>query len=287
MENNQPLVSVIMNCYNSDKYLKEAIDSVIAQTYQNWEIIFWDNQSTDKSAEIVKSYNDERIKYFYAVQHTLLGQARNLAVEKAKGEWINFLDCDDMWNFNKLENQLFYATEKAGILYSRMQFVIESDGVNTNMAKSIKINIFPKLKILPSGNIMNDLLYDCFIPLPSALIRKDLFLKVGGIDSNMKVAEDYDIFLKIAFTSEVIAIDKVLCKYRVHSNNMSHTNIQNILEESIFLVKRYLPNKFAKKALIKWELQYLKQLLKYKYYRKFFLKLFKFNFLKIPNFFIK
>ena len=64
MERKNPLVSVIINCYNGEKYLREAIDSVIAQTYSNWEIIFWDNQSTDSSAEIVKSYNDDRIKYY-------------------------------------------------------------------------------------------------------------------------------------------------------------------------------------------------------------------------------
>lgn len=78
---NNPLVSVIMNCYNSETYLKDAI----AQTYENWEIIFWDNQSIDKSPKIVKSYTDKRIKYFYAPEHTLLGEARNKAIEKADG----------------------------------------------------------------------------------------------------------------------------------------------------------------------------------------------------------
>ena len=97
---NKPLVSVIMNCYNSDTYLGEAIDSVISQTYKNWEIIFWDNQSTDKSAEIVKSYDDERIKYFYAPSFTSLYEARNYAIEKANGEYIAFLDCDDKWYKN-------------------------------------------------------------------------------------------------------------------------------------------------------------------------------------------
>ena len=65
INNQKPLVSVIMNCHNGDKYLEEAIKSVIKQTYKNWEIIFWDNNSTDKSAEIVNSFKDDRIKYFY------------------------------------------------------------------------------------------------------------------------------------------------------------------------------------------------------------------------------
>ena len=78
---NQPLVSILINCYNGEKYIREAIDSVIAQTYANWEIIFWDNQSIDSSASIVKSYNDVRIKYYYAPTHTLLYDARKLARE--------------------------------------------------------------------------------------------------------------------------------------------------------------------------------------------------------------
>ena len=66
MQTEEPLVSILMNCFNGEKFLREAVDSVLAQTYQNWEVIFWDNQSTDKSAEIFKSYSDPRLKYFYA-----------------------------------------------------------------------------------------------------------------------------------------------------------------------------------------------------------------------------
>ena len=69
--NNQPLVSIIMNCYNGETYLIQSIESVLSQTYKNWELIFWDNRSNDKSAEIFKSYKDSRFKYFYAPEHTL------------------------------------------------------------------------------------------------------------------------------------------------------------------------------------------------------------------------
>lgn len=272
MENKEPLVSVIMNCYNSDTYLKEAINSVMAQTYQNLEIIFWDNQSTDKSAEIVKSYDDKRIKYFYAPTHTLLGEARNLAIEKASGEWIGILDCDDVWYENKLEIQLDDILDEIGMIYSRAEFLVEETGNSSLMAKSIKKNYYPKRKNLPSGNIFNELLYDCFIPLPSVLIKRDLFEKVGGIDSSLKVAEDYDIFLKIANISHVKAIDEILCKYRVHGNNLSHANIEKTFEESIELVKRYLPDDNARKSLTHWGMMYTLTMIKSKKNTIFFLK---------------
>ena len=86
--NNQPLVSIIMNCYNGEVYLKESIESVLSQTYENWELIFWDNKSEDKSEKIFKSYNEKRFKYYYASQHTILYEARNFAIEKISGEFI-------------------------------------------------------------------------------------------------------------------------------------------------------------------------------------------------------
>ena len=81
----EPLVSIIVNCFNGERFLRQALDSILSQTYQNWEVIFWDNQSTDKSAEIYKSYNEERFKYFYAPKHTLVAEARNLAIDKSTG----------------------------------------------------------------------------------------------------------------------------------------------------------------------------------------------------------
>ena len=80
-----------MNCYNGEKYLREAIDSIYAQSYENWEIIFWDNCSTDSSAEIAKSY-DEKIKYFTVSSKLELGEARKLATEHARGKYLAFLD---------------------------------------------------------------------------------------------------------------------------------------------------------------------------------------------------
>ena len=102
IESKKPLVSIIINCYNGEKYLREAIDSIYSQTYVNWEIIFWDNCSTDRSAEIAKSF-DHRLRYYCTVDTTPLGAARNLAIKKTKGKYIAFLDCDDLYLPEKLE----------------------------------------------------------------------------------------------------------------------------------------------------------------------------------------
>ena len=123
---NQPLVSIIMNCYNGEAYLSESIESVLSQTYKNWELIFWDDKSVDKSAEIFKSYKDERFKYYYAPKHTLLYEARNQAIEKSSGEFIAFLDTDDFWAKDKLELQIpFFRDLKVGVVYGNLFIVNE------------------------------------------------------------------------------------------------------------------------------------------------------------------
>ena len=104
--NKQPLVSIIMNCFNGETYLKESIESVLSQTYKNWELIFWDNKSKDKSADIFKSYNEKKLKYYYAHEHTNLYKARNEAIKKSNGDFIAFLDSDDFWEQDKLELQV-------------------------------------------------------------------------------------------------------------------------------------------------------------------------------------
>ena len=135
--NNQPLVSVIMNCFNGEKYLRGAIDSVISQTYKNWEIIFWDNQSNDNSAQIFKEYKDERLKYYCAPSHIeILYKARNYALKKANGEFIAFLDVDDWWLPEKLEKQIpLFDDPEVGMVYGNAWLFFEKKKQKKNLQK--------------------------------------------------------------------------------------------------------------------------------------------------------
>ena len=93
----QPLVSVIMNCYNGERYLTNSIQSVLNQDYKKLGINFWDNKSEDRSKKIFMKFKDKRLKYYCAKKFTNLYAARNLAIKKAKGEILTFLDVDDLW----------------------------------------------------------------------------------------------------------------------------------------------------------------------------------------------
>jgi len=240
-----PLVSVIINCYNGERYLREAIDSVRDQTYSNWELIFWDNQSTDSSAEICQSYNDSRIHYFYAPEHTLLGCARNLAVEKAQGTWIAFLDCDDTWLTHKLEEQVKIVSEETdelGLIYTQAEIKFESlkKSVFTSLLEYSR-NTLPSgyNKFLPEGRVFDLLACENFIPFSTVLINRKFYLKVGGSNQKYRQAEDYDVCLKISAIAKLRALSAVHCYYRVHDLNLSHNQIEVGLIEWLDILRQF------------------------------------------------
>src|SRR5678816_3554086 len=119
-----PTVTVLMNCYNSDRFLDEAIRSVFDQTYPDWEIVFWDNQSTDRSPEIARRY-EGRLRYFRGETFLTLGAARNEALKKAQGRYVALLDCDDLWLPDKLEKQVLLMEKNAslGLVFSDASFI--------------------------------------------------------------------------------------------------------------------------------------------------------------------
>ena len=146
-----PLVSIIMNCFNCSAYLSEALDSVSQQTFKDYEIIFWDNLSTDGSGEIALRYG-EPLRYFRGKEFLSLGSARNAALEKVRGKYIAFLDCDDVWFPEKLDRQvkLLESKEELGLVYSD-SLVIDSQG---NLLRKTYFRI-PKPS---SGRVFNNLL---------------------------------------------------------------------------------------------------------------------------------
>jgi glycosyltransferase involved in cell wall biosynthesis len=224
-------VSVIMNCYNSDEFLNEAILSVLNQTYQNFELIFWDNQSTDQSAHILHSYQDERIRYFYADKFTSLGEARNLAISMATGEWIAFLDADDIWDSNKLTTCVTALknhpnSDQVTMIYSKTKMI---DNNGKNIGEYIKND---------SGYIHDTLLSEGnFIVQSSIMVRLDTFKSVGGINPLLTYCPDYDLSLKVTNHNLTIGINDYLTSYRVHEGSITSTKIyNNSIEEIDFLI---------------------------------------------------
>lgn len=204
------LVSVIMNCHNSQKYLRQSILSVINQSYKNWEIILWDNKSTDKSREIVKSFKNKKIKYYYSNKFTNLGKARNLAVQKAKGKYIAFIDTDDTWPKNKLQIQMkFLKKNKFKICFTNFNNFYQNKGI-----KEKKVKRF--IKKITTQSLLND--YP--LGIITVIMEKSLF-KLKKFNEKLNILEDFDLFIHISFFTNIGFINKVLADYRIHGKNFT------------------------------------------------------------------
>ena len=236
----KPKVSIIIPVYNAEKFLSETIESVIAQTYTDWEIIAVDDGSTDRSREILRKY-EQRLPLKIRVitqKNSGVSIARNNAIAIAKGEYIAFLDHDDLWLPDKLEKQveLLDSNKELGLVYSD-SYVIGEKG-NLTRRKTLFESVKPF-----RGNAFNELFYDNFIPLLTAIIRKEVLNKVGMFDPKYKIAEEYDLFLKIAEYYPVDFVEQPLAKYRIHDKSVSRNSGVAPVSENFQIVEYWLNKK--------------------------------------------
>jgi len=226
----QPLVSVIMNCYNGEKYMQEAIESVYAQKYKNWEIIFWDNASTDGSAQIANAYNS-KFKYFLGEKTIPLGAARNKALEQCSGEYIAFLDCDDLWLPDKLLMQIpLFENNKIGIVISNVLYF-------SSNRRGKKLY---SLRKPPIGKVFKKLLENYYIAMPTVIIREESLHSLDfWFDPQFNLIEDFDFFTRICYEWELGYVDSVQAKYRIHENSFTFIQRNNFSVEYKTLINKY------------------------------------------------
>ena len=227
-----PLVSVIINLYNGKATLADAIDSVLTQTVTDWELIVWDDCSTDGGAEILKRYQDDHIRYFRSAQQVPLGQARQRAIDMARGDWIAFLDQDDLWLPQKLERQLALAREKpdVALIYGRtVRFYPNGAERDYDQAH--------EYAYLPQGDIFADLFtHSCFIAMSSATFRRSALQAIGGIPDSITIIPDYFLYTAIARRFPTAAVQEVVCRYRMHASNTSRVTTLRVHQEALGLM---------------------------------------------------
>ena len=208
-----PLVSVIINCLNGEQYLREAMDSVYAQTFQDWEIVFWDNASTDGSADIAKSYG-ERVRYFKSDMTSSLGRARNLAISQTRGEYVALLDCDDLWLPQKLDKQIQVLEKDPNLAmaYSNSRFFNSRGDLydHFSQARPMRGMVFPYL------------LESNFISSETMIFRKAFLEDLAYIfDEELTMVMDYDLTLRLAYRYPIDYVDEALSKWRMHEGSES------------------------------------------------------------------
>ena len=229
------LVSIILNCFNSEKYIRKSIESVLTQSYQHWELIVWDNFSTDNTKKIIKQFNDDRILYFCSQNHLLLGAARNEALKKSSGKYIAFLDSDDIWLPNKLDIQVRFIKENPAYKFIYSNYHI----INEKGKRVIKLDLVKK----PSGNILIHILRNNILVLPTILFDSSFIkLEKNLFDNNLELAEEFDLFVRILTEYKALYINIPLAEYRVHSSMTSKIKYSRYPNEIEYVVKKLRKN---------------------------------------------
>ncbi len=218
----QPLVSIITPTYNHENFIGECIESVLAQTYPHWEQIIIDDGSTDRTAEIVAQYDDERIKYIKQdnVGIWRLSETYNKALTISCGMLIAVLEGDDFWPPNKLERQIS-AFNKPEVVLSWGRCIVTNRMGKTIYTCNNDLNWF---KNLTREELMRELLLNNFIQACTVMCRKDALLSIGGFQQPQQVPYvDYPTWLQLSLIGELRPVDEVLGFWRRHENQITAT----------------------------------------------------------------
>lgn len=220
-----PLVSVITPAYNAEKHIEETINSVISQTFKDWELIIVDDGSTDKTSKVIEPYLiNKNIKYVYQ-QNAKQGKARNLGIENSTGKYIAFLDADDLWATDKLEKQIVVLqSHNVDVVYSQGWVLIDNEKPSENNRVG---NVAIK-GITKGSAFLNRLLVQNQIPMLSVILKREKLIDVNCFSTNPEVqnAEDYQLWLKLADNNcTFYGMEERLYYYRLHQNQSTRSDM--------------------------------------------------------------
>ena len=213
-----------MPTFNHSQFIGEAIESVLNQTFKDFELIIVDNYSEDETKDIVESFNDKRIKYYLFHNNGIIAASRNYGIKKAKGKYLAFIDSDDVWFKDKLERQINCFRKYPSINFIFTSFkVISSDKTDSGKLLGPNKDV--------QGLLYKKLLNYNFIVTSSVVMHKSIVDNVGFFDESQELqcVEDFDYWLRIAKKHEILGLSKPLGMYRIHNTN-SGNNDQRLMK---------------------------------------------------------
>jgi glycosyltransferase involved in cell wall biosynthesis len=234
-----PRVSIIIPTFNCAGYIERALDSVLSQTYRDYEIIVVDDGSVDNTADRIARYED-RVRYFYQ-DNAGVSAARNRALKESSAPLVAYLDADDVWYPHKLQRQMefFDAHAGCGLLHSEVTIIDEQDHIlharfNAETGRAI-----------PHGYCREDLLRRCHIQTPTAMERRECIDKIGGFDERLPITQDYMHWITIAFEGWAVGyIDQPLAKYRWRAGSLMSSR-RGVLEDHAMMFGTLLPERYT------------------------------------------
>jgi glycosyltransferase involved in cell wall biosynthesis len=241
-----PLVSVIIPVHNGEKYIREAVDSVLAQTFTDFEIIVVNDNSSDRTEEYLREYGNRVVVLTNTGKGP--GPSRNMGVKAARGSLIAFLDADDAWFPTKLEKQVAIATSnlRYGIITCDAE-VFNDAGIVASSSKEDQP--------ISNGDVMEVLLFHNWIGTSCVLVRKECIEEAGYFHETPFIrGEDWVLWMQIASRHHVYFVDEVLVRYRLHSQSYSRANLEKQFSDlfhNLEIVERTIPRLTAKPELLR------------------------------------
>ena len=234
-------LTVMMNCMNGEEYLSEALQHIINQSFKNWELYFFDNQSTDNSKNIFESFGDSRFKYFYFDKSYDLGYARQKAWKKIDSEYVAICDVDDLSLDERFDNQIKFLDSNLeyGVIGSNV-FLIDSNS-----------KIFEEIKFEENSYILkHKIQYQHVFNSATLMFRKSAVDEVGGYNPKYEMVNDYDLLYRISKKYEISCLNKTLVCNRQHGNNLSYKKIVKGQLELLHLQKNIYKEIYSFRAKI-------------------------------------
>lgn len=235
MNKNRPKVSVLLSVHNHENYVGQAIESVLRQTFQDWELIIIDDCSQDRSPDVARQYQDERIQFYRSEENKGAILTFNELLKKAAGEYIASLDSDDVWYDNKLEEQIAYLEQHREIAacFSWAEFIDEEGALysSTNKECDCDIRIFMHKNRTQAQCLRYFFDNDNYLCRSSVVMRSEVVDEIGGFDPRFRVLHDYEYWVRMIQKHPVYLFQKPLLWYRrvsVDNNSLSAVNRKNV-----------------------------------------------------------
>jgi glycosyltransferase involved in cell wall biosynthesis len=233
---NSPKISIVTISYNRAGFLPEALESAIAQTFTDWELLIVDDGSTDNTREVAEGFiaKDERIRYYKNETNLKISRSRNRGLELARGKYVAMLDSDDIWcDPDKLSKQYeFLESHPDHALVGGGVIAIDADG------KELKRYIDPS----DDEDLRKLILIRNPFAQSSVMFPRQAIMDLGAYDVDLSGIEDYDLWMRIGIKWKFAILNEYLLKYRVHSGNISLTDRANTMRRNILLVNKYKDN---------------------------------------------
>ena len=237
--NNNIFFSVMICCYNSERYLSETLDSVVNQTYKNWEIVAINDGSIDSTEKILMSYKNNGIPItYYKQKNQGFASARNKALELAKGDWIAIIDHDDICMPSRLEVQANHIKTNPDAKLFFADTIHFSDAEPEIRRQFDRINPY-ELNLRAEKAMNNLLIHGCFIDTESVVYNKKAALSVGAFNTAYKYIVDFDFFLRMSSKYNMFAGPEIISKWRIHNQQATQIMGSILHDERKKMFKKY------------------------------------------------